>query len=243
MPQLLVLNPAKRRRAKKSRSPAQKAATRRMIAANRGHSANPAPARKRRVSKSRRRVARRSNPVSLSRMVTRRRRRNPTSALGGGASIVAMLKGAAISGAGAVAVDLAYGQISKFLPASMLGQPGVIDQGDAVKAGVTVLLGKLLNKATRGLSVKAAQASLTVQAYGMFATLVPASMSLGYASPGRVIQGNSRVGPNIRSGAQQMGRYSPGAPLLSQYQGASASPLLNGAGVADRAAREGFAFR
>lgn len=242
MAELLLLNPAKRRRAKKSaRTPAQKRATAKLVAMNR-RTSNPVAARPaRKVYRKRRR-----NPVSAIARNVRRRRRNPVMSMGGGSSILGMLKGAAVSGAGAVAMDVAIGQVNKFLPASMLGTPGQIDQGDAVKAALTVLLGKLLNKPTRGLSMKAAQASLTVQAYNMVATLVPASMPLGYMSPGRVVQGSMRIGPNVRSGApQQMGRFvAGGTPLLSRYQGSGASPLLNGAtGLQNRMQREGFNFR
>ncbi len=182
---------------------------------------------------------RRSNPT-VSRAVSRRRR-NPIS-MGGGTSVVGMLKNAAMQGAGAVVMDAAIGQINKFLPASMLGTPGQIDQGDAVKAGLTVILGKLLAKPTRGLSVKAAQASLTVQAYQMIGSFLPSSVPLGYANPGKVVNGRAVIGPNVRQSVQ---RFTQGSQLLSRYTQPGQTPLLNGSAgtVGNRMAREGFAFR
>jgi hypothetical protein len=248
MSQMLLLNPAKRRKSRKARSPAQKRATAKLVAMNRrrksprrasAYAANPAPARRRRATTSV--VRRRRNPVTR---IVSRRRRNPVS-FGGGSSIVAMLKGAAIAGAGAVAMDVVIGQINKFLPASLLGNPNQIDQGDAVKAGLTVLIGKVLAKPTRGMSIKAAQASLAVQAYNLISQIVPASMPLGYSSPARIVNGQQRIGPNVRTGGQQVGRFVPGVtPLLSQYTQGNVTPLLNGSSnYNSRMAREGFNYR
>lgn len=247
MAQILLLNPINKggKMAKKRRSAKQIAATRKLVAMNKrrgGKTASRRVARKRNpISAAPARRRRRRNPVMAA--VARRRRRNPIS-MGGGASILGMLKGAAMAGAGAVAMDVAIGQINKFLPASMLGNPGQIDQGDAVKAGLTVLLGKVLNKPTRGLSMKAAQASLAIQAYNMIGSFLPASMPLGYMNPGRVVNGRAVIGPNVRQSVQ---RFTPGAtPLLSRYTQPGVTPMLNGVGgpgVQNRMAREGFAFR
>jgi hypothetical protein len=248
MAQLLLLNPISKggKMAKKRRSAKQIAATRKLVALNKRRAGKSTGAKRRRVARSNPITVvsrrRRRNPI-VSRAVSRRRRRNPI-ALGGGTSILGMLKGAAMAGAGAVAMDAAIGQINKFLPASMLGSPGQIDQGDAVKAGLTVLLGKVLNKPTRGLSMKAAQASLTIQAYNMIGSFLPASVPLGYMNPGRVVNGRAVIGPNVRQSVQ---RFTPGTtPLLSRYTTPGVTPMLNGVGgpgVANRMAREGFAFR
>jgi hypothetical protein len=92
--------------------------------------------------------------------------------------------------------------------------------------------------------MKAAQASLTIQAYQMIGSLLPASMPLGYMNPARVVNGRAVIGPNVRQSVQ---RFVPGStPLLSRYTMPGATPLLNGVGgpgVNNRMAREGFNFR
>jgi hypothetical protein len=243
MAEMLLLNPAKRRAKKSHRTAAQKRATAKMLAANRRSRSGGRARRSVTValnpSKRRASRRRRNNPISM----VRRRRRNPIS-LGGGTSIINMFKGAAISGIGAVAMDAAIGQIQKFLPPAMLGESGKVDQGNAVKAGLTVIIGKLLARPTRGWSMRAAQASLAIQAYDIAATLLPDSIplagsGLGYASPARIVNGSPRIGPNVRQSVQ---RFVPGTPqLLNQYTGAGNTPLLNG--IAARMSREGFAYR
>ena len=144
------------------------------------------------------------------------------------------IREAVMGGAGAVVMDLAYGQINHFLPASLKRTPGSVGAGDAVKAVITVALGQMLNKATRGFSKKAAQASLTVQATEIMRSFVPASMSLGrfgYASPAYIAQGTARTGP-IRRGVNGLRAYTSGggSPMLSAYTPAGGmTPMLNGA--------------
>ena len=219
MAEMLLINPRKRRASRKTHTQAKPRVVHRRK--------NPLTA-----------TRRRKNPLSLHKRVmhvaSRRRRRNPIS-LGSGGSYMNQIKAALIGGAGAVAVDVAYGQIQSYLPASMQKVAGQVGTGDAVKAIITVALGKLLSKATKGMSAKAAQASLTVQAHDILKTFVPTSVTmggLGYASPARLVQGTNRVGP-IRRG---MNAYSTGTPLLNAYSTGS-SQLLNGAGAASR--REG----
>ena len=130
-----------------------------------------------------------------------------------------------MGGAGALGMDLVYGQINSFLPAALKRVPGSIGAGDAVKAVVTVALGGLLNKATRGFSAKAAKASLTIQAYDIMKSFVPSSMTIGYASPALIAQGTNRVGP-IRRG---MNAYTNGTPLLNAYMAPGKTALLSGA--------------
>lgn len=228
MAEMLLINP-RRRRARKARkagrSAAQRAATRRLVAMNRSRRrarrSNPAPAvvamnpRRRRMSR------RRSNPV---RMI---RRRNPAM-LGGFnfRTVVSAMQDALIQGGGAVAMDLLHGQINRFLPAMLQRTPGQVGLGDVVKASITVLVGTALRGPTRGLSMKAATGSLTVQAYDIVKNLLPSTMQLGYMVPGVVTQGQVNVGPN----RGMVGRYTqPGAtPLLNRYTQPGASPLLNG---------------
>jgi hypothetical protein len=188
----------------------------------RARRSNPAPAvvamnpRRRRMSR------RRSNPV---RMI--RRRRNPAM-LGGFnfRTVVSAMQDALIQGGGAVAMDLLHGQINRFLPEMLKRTPGQVGLGDVVKASITVLVGTALRGPTRGLSMKAATGSLTVQAYDIVKNLLPSTMQLGYMTPGVITQGQSNVGPN----RGMVGRYTqPGAtPLLNRYTQPGASPLLNG---------------
>jgi hypothetical protein len=231
MAEMLLINPRRRRarKARKSgRSAAQRAATRRLVAMNRSRRRarrrNPAPAAVVAMNpRRRRRMARRTNPV---RMI--RRRRNP--AMLGGFSfrtVVSAMQDALIQGGGAVAMDLLHGQINRFLPAMLQRTPGSVGLGDVVKASITVLIGTALRGPTRGLSMKAATGSLTVQAYDIVKNLLPSTMQLGYMTPGVVTQGRANVGPN----RGMIGRYTaPGAPtaLLNRYTQPGATPLLNG---------------
>lgn len=242
MAEMLLINPKKRRKARRAgRSAAQRRATAKLVAMNRrrGRRRNPGavvPA----MNPMRRRVARRANPIRA----VRRRRSNP---IGGGrfgvGLIMRQVQDALVQGGGAVAMDLIYGQVQRFLPAMLQRTPGSIGLGDATKAVITVALGHFLSPLTRGMSRRAATGALTVQAHGIIAGLLPSTMTLGYAQPGRVVQGNSRIGPN-RAITGQMGAYvRPGAtPLLNAYtQPGAMTPMLNGAGRARM--REGVAIR
>jgi hypothetical protein len=224
MAEMLILNPAPRRKARKTRSAAQKRATARMLAANRSRNpkrraarrrSNPAPV----VASARRviRRPRRSNPVGA------RRRRNPIGSVGGKLgvkSLINMLRDAAIGGAGAVGVDVLMAKLNPHLPASMQVNPAKVGVGDAVKFGITALLGSVLSKPTRGLSQKMAMGAMTTQARDLISGMLPASMAvagLAYASPAMTVRGNQRIGP-IRNA--QMGAYiRPGqTPMLNAYQ-------------------------
>ena len=166
-------------------------------------------------------MRRRRNPMAA---MVRRRRRNPI----GGAMMggyMTQIREAVMGGAGALGMDLVYGQINNFLPTALKRVPGSIGAGDAVKAVVTVALGGLLNKATRGFSAKAAKASLTILAYDIMKSFVPSSMTIGYASPALIAQGTNRVSP-IRRG---MNAYTNGTPLLNAYTAPGRTPLLSGA--------------
>lgn len=242
MDEVLLINPAPRKR-KARRTAAQRAATRKMIAANRARknparrrrknpaavAANPAPRRRRR------------NPISLGR-VRSRRRRNPSMMSGG---YMGPLKDAMVQGAGAVAMDVVHAQLARFLPASFQPVPGSVGIGDAARAVLTLVIGRALRGPTRGLSMKAAAGSLTVQAHGLIKGFVPASLTMGYAGAGMVGQGNARIGPS-RGIGPGMGRYTaPGTatPLLSRYTApGGATPLLSGS-RASVLAREGVMIR
>jgi hypothetical protein len=233
MAELLLINPRKRR------APAKKRATR-----ARARRRNPVRALAVAAPK---RAVRRRNPIGLGRVAKRvhRRRRNPIGGLNTN-SIMNTLKGALMGGAGAVAVDVMMGQIIPFLPVSM--QPTAagdttVGVYDAVKLAATIAAGELLNKPTKGLSRKLAQGSLTVQAYQVLSTFVPATMTLGavgYMNPGAVVNGSNR----LRTNMSRMAAYNPpgSTPLLSAYQqpGTNTS-LLNGASRSRQ--REGITIR
>jgi hypothetical protein len=221
MAELLLINPRKRvRKAKKAKRK------------TRGRRRNPVSMRAvtRRAAtpvarKNPRRRRRRSAVFSM-----RRRRRNPSFRMRGIFSgLVPMLQNAAIGAAGAIGVDLAMGQVNRFLPDAVKVVPGRVGAGDAVKAVITVALGKLLSRPTRGMSVTAAQGALTVQAHGIIKQFLPATITgqLAYASPARIVPGSNRIGPNTMAAYQRPGGSST---LLNAYlKPGSASPMLNSA--------------
>ena len=229
MAEMLLINPRRRRKAKRA-APARRRRSNPLALARvtrRRRRANPIAAVRRR--------ARRRNPIG---MMKRRvmRRRNPAM-LGG---YMGAIREALMDGFGAVAIDYAYNMIAKAIPGtagSMLKpNPTSVGAADAVKAVLTVVLGNALNGVTRGFSRKAAKASLTVQSYQIMKKVLPAQITgnlsgVGYYSPAMVASGGgTRIGP-IRG---QMGAYTaPGAtPLLSAYTSSgSASPLLSGSGA------------
>lgn len=245
MAEMLLINPRKRRARKSGRTAAQRRATAKLVAMNRSRTRrrrrNPvATVAAAPMVRRRRMAARRANPA----MRTYRRRRNPAMLGGrfGLGSIMRSVQDALVQGGGAVAMDLLYGQIAKFLPSTLQRTPGSIGLGDATKAVITVFLGHMLKGPTRGLSARAATGALTVQAHGIIAGLLPSTMTLGYYTPGMVTQGASRIGPN-RAITGSMGRYTaPGATaLLNRYTAPGMSPMLNGRGSARM--REGVAIR
>lgn len=237
MAEMLLINPRSRRRAKPAKRRASPRRARRASPRRRRNPINNLRSRAPiRVSR------RRANPLGrVRRRMSVRRRRNPISLGGGAKSMMTMLKDALIGGAGAVGVDMLYGKLAPMLPASLQVTPGAVGAGDAIKAVITVMAGKLLSKPTRGLSVKMAQGALTVQAHGIVSGLLPASMrvnGLAYYSPAMIANMTNRVGP-IRKG-------------MNAYVQPGRTQLLNGVGVYTNrsqllnrspAAREGFTIR
>lgn len=231
MAELLLLNPKGRtvKARKPHRSAAQRRATAKLIALNKARrsgrksthrkarASNPLPAVRRVARKARRAVAR------VTRSRARRRSHNPIS-LGG---VMPMLSEALVGGLGAVGVDVLYGYVNPKLPVSMQNTPGTIGVGTAIKAAATVLLGRVLNRPTRGLSNRIAKGSLIVQVHQAAASVVPASVHMagvGYASPARLVPVSARVGPNMRA-------YMPAGtptPLLNGFMAPGATALLNG---------------
>lgn len=242
--EVLLLNPRPRARKsgskrQKNPSPAQRSARAKFAAMARGRAraaraSNPSP----------RRSARRRNPVAPVIAYRRRasaRRRNPIN-VGG---IIGTIKAGAIQAGGAIAMDVLYSQIARFLPGNMQAGAGQLNAGSLLKLAITAALGKALKGPTRGMSEAAAVGAITVQARDMILGALPPGLipgmstggavagRMGYAVPAPVSNYSPRVGPN-RSGP--LGLYTSGAtPLLSQYT-SGASPLLSG-GVRTRSLR------
>lgn len=187
---------------------------------------NPAPAVKVVTVKARRR-----NPIAaVRRRVTRRR--NPINIGFAGVNLMTSIKGALVGAGGAIAVDAAWGQVQPYLPAALQRTPGQVGAGEAVKAAATVLAGQLLKKATRGLSQKMAEGALTVQAAEILRGFVPASVTMGglaYAVPGRVVNGNARVGPIMRNGGMRAYMPPGQTALLNAYMRPGSTALLSSA--------------
>lgn len=230
---MLLINPRKRRRA---------APKRRRTTAKRNPISSSRSMKARISGLSRHRRSRRRNPISAFSRIRRGRRRNPIS-LGGlnKNTLMGLLKDAAIGGAGAITMDVVMGQLNGFLPASLQTQKTTIGVGDAVKAALTALLGTMLNKATKGLSMKMARGALTAQVYEIMSGLVPATMTMGYMSPAAIVQGTNRVGPTRGGMLQAYQRPGGRTPLLSAYLApGTRSPMLNRVGVMSGVqAREG----
>lgn len=236
MANLLLLNPRRRRRKAKK---AHRRARRKMTAKQLKFFG---PRRSRRA---RRAVTVFANP---SRRIRRRRaasvgrrrfRRNPIGvALPSGAAFfrspsiggaVRMVQNAAVGATGAVAVDIAMGQAIRFLPpmlASRYGaegqmQPGYYLTKMALALGLGVIGTKFLPGALKGYAARAAEGSLTVQAYEIARAVIPSELfTLGYYNAARVVGGaNALAGNRMRgmraylptNGAKRggMGRFTP----------------------------------
>lgn len=168
---LMLVNPSPRR---KHRSAAQRAATRRLVAANRSRRANPAR-RKRRAS-AKRHVVRHHNPIfarSVKRHRRSARRRNPIGLRGGnlGGMLLQGLKGAG----GAVVVNAAV----SFLPATF--NTGMI--GYVARTGVALAMGSFGGKLGRDMA-EGALAVTFHDAINNFFTTLPGAGLHGYLSGG-----------------------------------------------------------
>ncbi len=230
MPQVFMVNPAKRKRRagarrKSSRkaSPAQRAARARFAAMARARSSapkrrrsikrNPAPA----LAGHRRRVRRISG--------VRRVRRNPSG--GGSLSLNGILRqakadvvDAAIGAAGAVGVDMLMGQAIKYLPDSAISRytaEGKINfMYYLAKAGIAVGAGvvgaKFTSGSTRRYVAQGVKGSFTVMAYELARASLPADMiALGYYQP----QAISAAGQQPTGRSRAMGFYPQGVNNVS----------------------------
>jgi hypothetical protein len=230
MAEVLLINPRKRRKARKAtrrtrRNPAAPiAVTRSRNRAAFPFQANPKRRRRRRAG------------------AVRRWRSNPIQTRGVLRGLFPMLQNAAIGAGGAVAVDFAMGKLNPMLPETLRTTPGTVGAGDAVKAVVTVALGQLLSRFTRGHSRTAAQGALTVQADKIIRSMLPADIKsqLGWWTAGPVIQGSARIPPVATNSLDAYVRRGAPSPLLNgtgAYMRPGVTPLLNGARSRENAVR------
>jgi len=193
--QLLLINPRKRRGTKR-RTAAQKAATARMVAANRARRSTRMSNPKRRTK---RRVTHHASPVQRvqSRVRHHKRRRNPSLRHGSAGSLgftghklMEAAKNAGIAAGGALVVDYAYGFIKGYLPASVqtpVDSTGAINPLYYLAKGLAAVgLGVLGAKAVGARTAsKMAEGSLVVTAYAALRNLMPATIAsgMGYYQP------------------------------------------------------------
>lgn len=143
-----------------------------------------------------------------------------------------LLKAGAIGGAGAVAVDVAMGQVVGFLPPSM--QQARTPTGDAnlgyfgIKAAIALGLGMYGSRlpVVGKYAGNMAEGALTVMAYQFMRPMVPANLSLGaYFNPGATRRPalNAYQSPRpaqipVRAGVSAGGRGGRAALALSMVR-------------------------
>lgn len=189
---LQLVNPRKRRRSGVKRKASASGTRRRPRRVRRA--ANP-------ITTVRRRIRRSAGSIRRAPRRITRRRRNPISmrSLSGG-SVMNIIKKAAVGGAGAVGFNMLFARILPMLPPSL--QTGYAMQ--AVRAAITVAVGKFASKPTKGLSEQMAAGALIVQAAEMIGPIVagmvpgtPAAAAavngIGYASANMVSRTGYRV--------------------------------------------------
>ena len=185
--QLLLVNPRKRRKSRKSSSRRK----------------NPIRARRRRSPK-RRHVsrARRSNPIRIHRKRARRRR-NPLSLRGMGGGLVGQLMSALKGAGGAIANDALYTYLP--LPAMLKAGPMSLVTRALGAFGVGYLVSMV---AGRNLGARMTEGALTVLTYQavkpMVAGVLPLAgdeiEGLGYYSPGMILQDTLSPLPDLNTG-------------------------------------------
>jgi hypothetical protein len=200
---LMLVNPRKRG-TRKPRSAAQRAATKRMVAANRSRSAAPAKRRK----SPKRSSARRSNPIGLHRVKhhrkakTSHRRRNPIGISTSG--ITGMLMNGLKGAGGAIIVNLA----SFYMPAAV----STGNVAYATRAALAILLGSVGGKVLGSNARIMAEGSLTVTIHdfvnSMAGSMLPGSQLHGmggYLSGQQSLPNQGRV--HVDSELAGMGEY------------------------------------
>jgi len=222
-----IVNPRRRRtKARKAgkrrgRSAAQRAATARMLAANRSRRGGSHRSYARNPSKRRRSVARRG--------ARRGARRASVSASGA----IGMLKDAGVMGAGAVAVDVGMGYLGRVLPsaASPVNADGTTNWlYFTAKTGLAIGLGTYGRRfLPGGWGPKMGEGALAVLAYQIMRGLVPSGVALGgvgaYFNPAPTMRpqlaGSGRGGASFAS----LRGSATGGASLGVYEGGDTSAI------------------
>jgi hypothetical protein len=213
MSEILLVNPRRRRKARKMSAKQAKYFGKRRRRKSRASVASAPRRRRRRRSTSIVHTnPRRRRRSSLTRSVRRRRHHNPSlRGLAGGA--VPMLKAGAIGAAGALGLDVLWGYGKGYLPASIAGSP--LAQY-AVKLAGALLVGIVGNKVLRGKGRDMAVGATTVvlhdamkaQLQNAFPTL-PLGEYLTYAP---TVGRTRRAGRLMSTGMSGVGEYLSGIP-------------------------------
>jgi len=182
---------------RKHRTAAQKAATRNLVAMNRARKANPAKRHHKRHARKnpiavkhtyRRAAKRRTNPMQHYRRHRKHRRHNPISVNG----IVELLKNGAMGAVGALGVDLVMGNLP--IPATLSSRnnaDGSINYlYHLTKAGLAVGVSIAGKKFLGSKGEMLGLGAMTVNLYDFFRRVMPASIPLGYANPGKPVSAN-----------------------------------------------------
>ncbi len=203
--QLLLINPKKRTR---KAAPKAKAKRRR---AKPALMSNPVKRRRRRLGAIRTKAKR----------AMRKYKRNPSLRLSM-TTVTNMGKTAVIGAVGAIAVDALFGQVKGFLPASM---QTATDAGGGLnplyflaKGSLAVLGGVFGAKLTKHAGTMA-EGSLTVSAYEVMRSFVPASVNLGYANPAQLAQRGAPRPASIGKFMSGVGAGSYSPPVDRKYMG------------------------
>jgi hypothetical protein len=229
MSQILLLNPSRRKRRKKSasrkrRSPAQRAATRKLLAFNRARRAGKSVKRRRRKNRS----VKSFNPFSgvktmarrKRRTTSRRYRRNPIS----GRSITSSLRGYSPAVSGAVGALALNGILNNApIPAQLMaGKMAYV-----TKAALAVLIGYVGNKVsfTRPYARNMALGALTVTLADLGKELAAGAgvnlSGVGYINPGWIASPRAPGGRTVPGALGRIGQYVPNnvrqMPKLAQY--------------------------
>lgn len=189
MSQLMLINPSKRpSKRRKPRTAAQKAATKRMLAARSSRKAKPA--KRRSVSRA----------LSAVKHRIKSRRKNPI-----GGSIVSMFMPVAKGALGAVAINtLEHQVISGFLPASMQGDMGKYGVRIALALAVGTVGGKVIGQAN---ARQAAEGALVVALHDVIVTTVNKMLTKDPAAPANTLAAYAPLTDNT------MGAYAPNVGL------------------------------
>lgn len=179
MSQLMLINPSKR---KKQRTPAQKAATRKMIAANRSRAKKPAAtartAKRREINKKQHVAGYYPNPVGIKRVKAVKRRRNPIAARGIAGKAGTMLMPSLQGAGGALLVNTALNYIP-FLPAALKSGNGKYLARGLMAVAVGVIGGKIMpQRVASAMAVGAMTVAMHDMLLGMASTAMP-TLQLG----------------------------------------------------------------